>query len=323
MKPRRFRSFAKINLGLEVVGRLPTGYHQLRTLFATLSLHDIVEISEIPAGLRVVSDHPDVPDDETNLARRAAVVMRGLAGRKRTGVSINVRKRIPVGGGLGGGSSNAATVLRALDLMWGLGLGRDGLLDAAKALGADVPYFLNGGLALGLGRGDEVFPLDIRPRGTVLLVPGHAVTSTADVFRRFAIDGAASKAPSRIDALVRRIGRGAFSGGIRPFRTLRNDLEGAARAESPRLAALGQGVRRVARATGATLAGMSGSGSSFFLLFEEKARERKAAVALRALGIRSMHCSFVSREAYARRFEIRPPSQRRPQAREAPASLLR
>jgi 4-diphosphocytidyl-2-C-methyl-D-erythritol kinase len=319
VRPRRFRSFAKINLGLEVIGRLPNGYHQLRTIFATLSLHDVVEIAKTRAGVHVFSDHPGVPNDETNLAHRAAVSMQDLAGPKATGVSIRVRKRIAVGGGLGGGSSNAATVLRALDLLWGLGLSQSGLLSVAKTLGADVPYFLHGGLALGLGRGDEVFPLNIRLAGAVLLVPGPTAVSTAAVFRRFETAESISQAPSGIERLLRRIEKGGFDGKTARFRTLRNDLERSAVAESPPLAALRRRVRLVARSAGASLATMSGSGSSFFLLFDERGSAKSAAAALQALGLRSVHCSFVSNESYERRFEIPPPVRLGRRGREASA----
>ncbi len=305
MKPRRFRSFAKINLGLEVIGKLPGGYHQLRTLFATLSLHDIIEIRETrAAGVSVQCDHPGVPGDKKNLAGSAAMLMRRLSGRK-TGIAIMIEKRIPVGGGLGGGSSNAATVLRALDLMWGLGLGPDGLVDAAKKLGADVPYFLSGGPALGTGRGDDIRPLDLRLNQKVLLVPGQGGVSTATVFRRFAASWDASGAASPIEAFLRSAK--ALSTGRKPgaLRTLRNDLEGAAVAESPALAVIARRVREVGRSSGAVHAAMSGSGSSFFLLFDEAARRRAAAEALRQLGVPSVNCTLLSRRSYVSRFEIK------------------
>ena len=301
MKVRRFRSFAKINLGLEVAGTFGDGYHELKTLFATLSLHDTIGITETTSGVTVRSGHPDVPDDETNLAHRAAVLMRRISGRK-TGVRIDVRKRIAVGGGLGGGSSNAGTVLRALDLMWELGLGSDGLVEAAKTLGADVPYFLLGGPALGLGRGDDIHPLDLRLKQKVLLVPGDGGVRTAAVFRRYAALQAGSRAPSRIDAFLRSIeGHGKPKG----LHSLRNDLERAAMDESLSLSAIARRVRRVGRSTGAIHTAMSGSGSSFFLLFDAEGAERAAAEALRALGLPSVRCSFVSRRDYTRRFEIK------------------
>lgn len=304
MKPQRFRSFAKINLGLEVVGELPGGYHELKTLFATLSLHDIIEISETRAGVTVRCDHPDVPEDETNLAHRAAVLMQRLSGRK-TGIAIEVQKRVPVGGGVGGGSSNAATVLRALDLVWGLGLGPNGLVEAARTLGADVPYFLFGGPALGTGRGDDIRPLDLRVNQRVLLVPSQGGVSTAAVFRRFATSGGASRGRSRIDGLLRSVEATRPHRKPRSLRTLRNDLEQAALAESPSLAVIARRVRGVGRSTGAVHTAMSGSGSSFFLLFDADAARRAAGEALRQLGIPGIRCTLLSRRAYQTRFRVK------------------
>lgn len=307
MRPRRFRSFAKINLGLEVVGRRLDGYHDLKTIFATVSLHDTLDITPTRSGISVRSGHPGVPGDETNLAHRAAVLMQRLAGG-RAGVDIVIHKRIAVGGGLGGGSSNAATVLRALDLMWNLGLGLEGLMAPAKALGADVPYFLFGGPALGLDRGDDIRPLDLRLNQKVLLVPGQGGVSTARVFKRFSEDGGPSRAPSRIDSFLR---------GSRSLATLRNDLERAAVEESPLLASVARRIRRAGRAAGALQAAMSGSGSSFFLLFSDAGQRTAAGRALRDASVPSVRCSFVSRRAYESRFEIRDAGQHAPAARTA------
>lgn len=312
MTARTFRSFAKINLGLEVVGKLPNAYHELKTLFATVSLHDLIEIEETKKGVSVRTDHSAVPGDETNLAYRAVMLMLAMSGRK-AGVTITIHKRIPVGGGLGGGSSNAATVLRALDSMWNLGLRTAGLVDAARTLGADVPYFLVGGPALGLGRGDDIHPLNLPLAGSVLLVPGSGGVSTARVFQRYALLPRRNRAASPIDRLVRSLdeSRGALPG--RALQSLRNDLDRAAVAESPALASVARAVRRVARAEGAVQAAMSGSGSSFFLIFANEAARKSAAAGLAALAIPSVACSFLSKRAYENRFEMKatPPAKRR------------
>lgn len=300
MKSRTFRSFAKINLGLEVTGTLPGGYHELKTIFATLSLHDLITLRPRPAGIVIRSPHAGVPCDETNLCHRAAVRMQGLAGHAR-GVEITIRKRIAIGGGLGGGSSNAATVLRALDTMWGLNLGPAGLIEAAKSLGADVPYFLVGGPALGLGRGDDIHPLELRLDEKVLLVPGAGGVSTAAVFREFAAMNDGRARTSRIDSFLRRCERGD----VPPVGSLRNDLGPAAIAVSAPLAATARVLRAAGRKHCATLTAMSGSGSSFFLLFTDAAGCQKAASDLKASGITTHRCSFVSRQAFTSRFEVR------------------
>ena len=294
MKVRTFRSFAKVNLGLEVVGKLPNGYHELKTVFATLSLHDKVEIAEARRGITVRCDDPGVPQDETNIAHRAAALMQRLSGRK-SGVSIAIRKRIAPGGGLGGGSSNAATVLRALDRIWKLGLSEGELVEAAKSLGADVPYFLVGGLALGLGRGDDIHPLDMALPQRVLLIQGPGGVSTAAVFQQFAAQKTKPTARSRIDEFLK---------GSAPVSSLRNDLEPAALLVSPTLARVARRIRRVARESGALKALMSGSGSSFFMLFGDVAARQAAATALSGVGIESLPCAFLTGRAFHDRFEI-------------------
>lgn len=304
MKLRRFRSFAKINLGLEVVGRRDDGYHELKTLFATVSLHDIIGIEESGRGITIRSAHPAVPADETNLAYRAAEAMRRIS-RAGRGLVITIDKRIAVGGGLGGGSSNAATVLRALDRMWDLRLGPAGLLEVARSLGADVPYFLVGGPALGLGRGDDIHPLPLNMKHRVLLVPGSGGVATAAVFRRLAAQGGPRRGPSRIDAFLRRI-QGARTRAPLSLRGLRNDLEPAALAERKELAEVARRVRRAGRASKAGQVAMSGSGSTFFLVFDDVEAERRASRALSAEGLTSLPCRFLSRRAYESRFEIRP-----------------
>lgn len=312
MTARVFRSFAKINLGLEVVGKLPNGYHELKTLFATVGLHDLITIEETKSGVVVRSDHAAVPGDETNIAHRAARLMLDMTGRKR-GVSITIHKRIPVGGGLGGGSSNAATVLRALDGMWNLGRGALGLVEAARSLGADVPYFLFGGPALGLGRGDDIEPLNVRLTGHVLLVPGSGGVSTARVFGRYAGLALKPGGPSPIDRLLRGVNR---SGGVVPpaaLKRLRNDLERAALLESPDLSLTARRIRRVGRAGSAIQAAMSGSGSSFFLIFDQKEARKAAADALAVQGIPSVPSAFLTRRTFESRFQVKPslPSKRR------------
>ncbi len=303
MKPRAFRSFAKINLGLEVQGQLPGGYHELKTIFATVSLHDVVEIEETTRGISVRSNHPGVPEDETNIAWRAAALMQKIAGRRR-GVRITLHKHIAPGGGLGGGSSNAATVLRALDRIWELDLPKPRLVEAAKSLGADVPYFLVGGPALGLGRGDLIEPLGLRLADRVLLVQGKGGVSTAAVFRRFA--ERAGKNPRRRRSPIDR-----FVQGLGGVSSLRNDLEPAAIGVSPDLGRVAREVRRVGRATGATTAAMSGSGSSFFLLFEGAGQRVAAAGLLEKSGIETLPCAFLSRRAFRERFEIPGPLPKR------------
>jgi 4-diphosphocytidyl-2-C-methyl-D-erythritol kinase len=184
---------AKINWTLEVLGRRPDGYHEVRTVFQTVDLCDRVRVSPA-ADLELVLTGPigqagtpltGVPASE-NLAYRAAALLRDRAGRRSLGARIELEKAIPAGAGLGGGSSDAAATLRALDRLWGLSLPPAELARLGAQLGADVPFFLFGGTALGRGRGDEVTPLaDVASRRFVLIVPRRRLArKTAAMYAR-------------------------------------------------------------------------------------------------------------------------------------------
>jgi 4-diphosphocytidyl-2-C-methyl-D-erythritol kinase len=283
----RLHSFAKLNLGLEVLGLRDDGYHELRTLFQTIDLHDDVVLRPRRQGVVVRCDHPAVPSDETNLAARAAEAVRRY-GRVRAGVEIEIQKRIPVGGGLGGGSSNAAAVLLGLDRLWKLGLGPDALHRLARGLGADVPFFLLGGTALGLSRGDEVYPLRRQVRAHVVVVDPGVHVSTARVFARVDARLTPRLNSNSIFYFVSRELEGAAA-----FRLLVNDLEEAALEEAPTLREQARRIRAVLLEEGACLAGLSGSGASYFGLFEgarpaERARTTLAAGGFRALAARTL-----------------------------------
>jgi 4-diphosphocytidyl-2-C-methyl-D-erythritol kinase len=296
----RIRSYAKVNLGLEVLGVREDGYHELRTLFQTIDLHDDIALRERRHAVTVRCDHPLVPSDGANLAARAAEALRKHAGIEE-GVEIEIRKRIPVGGGLGGGSSNAAAVLIGLDRLWGLGLGPQGLHQIARRLGADVPYFLLGGTALGLARGDEVYPLHRQLRGHLVLVdPGFPV-STAAVFQR--VDGGLTprENSSSIFYFVSRDLEGDEA-----YRLLSNDLEEAALEEAPALARQVHRIRAVLVQEGSRLATLSGSGSTYFGLFQDVRRARRAQAALVAEGFRALRARTVSLDEYRRALPRRP-----------------
>jgi 4-diphosphocytidyl-2C-methyl-D-erythritol kinase len=176
------KSFAKINLGLEIVGKRPDGYHDIRTLFQTISLADELHLEPAPAGvLHLAGDDPSVAWDETNLVHRAARLLREKTGTDQ-GARILVKKNVPAGRGLGGGSSNAAAALLGLNRMWGLGLDAPGLTGLARRLGADVPFFLHGGLCLGEDIGDRLTRLpDLAPLPCLLVFPPFPIP-TASIY---------------------------------------------------------------------------------------------------------------------------------------------
>ncbi len=193
-----FRSFAKVNLHLEVVGRREDGYHELRTLFQTIDLADELEVERGGRGVALEVVGAELPAGPGNLAWRAAAAFLARWAEAGEGVRLRLTKRIPAGGGLGGGSANAATVLLALCAVWNLRPAYAELWREARELGADVPFFLVGGTALGFGRGDEIVPLP-DPAGPALelwlAMPPFAVPTRA-VFG--ALEGLRRRQPSAL-----------------------------------------------------------------------------------------------------------------------------
>ena len=229
------------------------------SIFQTIDLSDEIVLSPRRGSPVIRCDHPDVPSDESNLALRAALELRRFA-EIDAGVEISLTKRIPVAAGLGGGSSDAAAVLRGLDHWWSLGLGTSGLLPLARRLGADVPYFLFGGTALGIARGDEVYPLECQLRARVVVVDPGVAVSTAAVFERLDQSLTARENGNNIFRFVAEDPQGLLaSNGL-----LVNDLEDAAVLEFPELGAKLRGIREALVREGALQASLSGSGSMSF-----------------------------------------------------------
>lgn len=172
--PLRIRSFAKINLALAVLGKRPDGYHNIQTIFQSISLHDELEFHPSDRLELRCENLPGVPR-ESNLVWKAAALLAEAVSRN-PGASIILKKRIPCGAGLGGGSSNAATTLLGLCRLWELRCTETDLLSIAAELGSDVPYFLTGGTAMGSGRGEKIEPLpDFPSRHLVVIFPGIQV----------------------------------------------------------------------------------------------------------------------------------------------------
>ena len=173
---------AKINLLLRVLGRRADGYHEIRTLFQTVTLHDRLTFEPSPDDrIQLECDAPGVPSDERNLVRRAAEALRERYA-VRGGARVLLEKTIPAGGGLGGGSSDAAAALVGLSHLWGLETDARELSEIGARLGADVPFFLTGGTALGTGTGTDVAPVkDLPEHHLVVVTPGVEV-STAEAY---------------------------------------------------------------------------------------------------------------------------------------------
>jgi len=263
---RTYRSFAKVNLHLQVVGRRPDGYHELKTIFQTVSLHDLLAIEETAAaGVELEVPDGGAPAGEENLVHRAAraVLERWAPGR---GVRIALSKRIPAGGGLGGGSSNAAVTLMALPEVLGLAAPPSELRAMARELGADVPYFLVGGTALGLGRGDEIVALPELPEERLVLVDPGVPVSTAEAFAALGSPRPRPLPSGVLEFLAsgRAAGIAALGGD--------NDLEETVLA---RVAAV-RSVYNALRRAGAAFVRLSGSGGIVYACFADWQRGREA-----------------------------------------------
>lgn len=268
--PLRVPAHAKLNLSLRVLAREASGYHQIETVFCTLELADEIELSRTSSGVTLEiaapPDQPGAPPDlgtvDQNLAVRAASSFIEAAPFEH-GLHIRLTKRIPAGAGLGGGSSDAAAVLRALNRMRPEPLPHEVLLAMAARLGSDVPFFItDAALALAWGRGARMLPLphlDAAP--VVLLVPPERV-STADAYAALDVMRSTMPAVLRIPEAWSDIAADA-----------QNDFEPTIFARHPRLARL----RRLLEDAGAHTARMTGTGSVIFGVFDDVATARSAA----------------------------------------------
>ncbi len=284
----RVRALAKVNLGLKVLHKRPDGFHELRTVFQTISLGDTLELEYTPGGRPRIEATPEIPN---NLVVRAAeAVFEAL--RLRGHLKAALTKRVPMGGGLGGGSSDAAAVLLALPVLAGKVLPVSRLLEIGAGLGSDVPFFLLGGTAAALGRGTELYPLpDGRRQHGLLVAPGVHV-STPEAYKalgRGLTSGASSNIINSFQAFVWDLG-GLQNCPQKPP-VFENDFESVVFDLYPRL----KSIKRTLLKQGASYAMMSGSGSALFGVFES----RDAVQAARAKwGEAALAVHTVSRSQY-------------------------
>jgi 4-diphosphocytidyl-2-C-methyl-D-erythritol kinase len=275
------RSLAKINLGIEVLRKREDGYHEIRTLFQSIDFGDVLEFRPLAGrDIRLSGTDPSIPWDDTNLVYRAARLLQQDS-PEAGGVEILVTKNVPAGKGLGGGSSNAALTIFALDRLWELGLPPGRLQDYGRRLGADVPYFLEGGLCLGKGRGDEITPLpDLPVHYCVLALPSFPIL-TSDIYGRMRLTSPAED--SKMNRFLAR----------REFGLLENNLEETVFSLYPRLKTLKSSFLQA----GAVLSLVSGTGSAVFGLFEDR---EKAARSLSETGRteEALLVETLSRERY-------------------------
>ena len=244
MKSVRIPAYAKVNLRLDVLGRRADGYHELRTIFQAISLHDTLRLEtrkEPGIDLRITGNSQLAGEPgQDNLAYRAIHELAREIGFER-GIRAVLTKRIPVGRGMGGGSSDAAAALAGLLRLSGKSVAMERLLEIASGLGADVPFFLQGGRALGIGRGNEIYPLPDVRRCEVLVVSPHDIAvPTKDAYRWLSEELTNAGGPTKLlqfCALCWSPQGGALS----------NDFEAAVFPRYPRLAAIKRELLQTAR----------------------------------------------------------------------------
>ena len=282
-------SFAKINWYLRVLGKRDDGFHELCTLFQTVSLHDnltFVESDEINFDC----DNQTIPTDVTNLVVKAAKILREKYAVK-TGAAIRLEKRIPAPGGLGGGSSNAAVTLIGLTKLWNLKITLTEMLEIGEKIGADVPFFFCGGTALGTGRGSEITPVKDVAEKFLLIITPPADISTVEAFARLNATRLTNFDSKSILNVCRNDAENL------DFRqaNLKNDFEPSVFAVQPEI----MRVKEKLLELGAIQAHLSGSGASVYAIFE---KEETRQTTLKALDVeinwRKFAVATVSRQNY-------------------------
>jgi len=311
--PLTVRSFAKINLGLRIGARRPDGFHELLTVYQTIGLHDVIRIGlGRGTGIEIRCEDRRVPRDESNSCYRAVdKTMSALRAKGR--VLIEIEKRLPVQGGLGGASSNAVAAMLALERALNKRLSSQQRLQIATEVGSDVPLFLIGGRVLGIGRGEQVYPLEEEPAMACVLVTPNVGVSTPKAFAEWDRKLTVSQSSDRMGELGRGIAAWlseSYSGAphVRGRREnpllelvragIKNDFEEVVFPEYPELSA----VKKTLERAGAKYASLSGSGSTLYGLFASKAAAGRAADKLRKQGWAAQATATITRRQYWKGF---------------------
>jgi 4-diphosphocytidyl-2-C-methyl-D-erythritol kinase len=295
MREIRLPAFAKLNLRLDILGKRPDGYHELRTIFQTVSLHDELRLrASRHSGISLSTQgNPTLSQEpfQKNLVYRAVDALRREL-QIRSGVEIELRKTIPAGRGLGGGSSDAAAALLGYLRLTKAKLPAARLLEIASSLGADVPFFLQGGRALGVSRGNEVYPLpDVRNFSVLIVSPRNIHVPTPDAYKWLrAAPLTLTKSPA-----ISKLWKFCALCWSTQGNGLSNDFEKPVFRRHPRLAQIKRALLRV----GASEASLAGSGSAVFGVFPSPALARRAAVGFP--DDQTFVCETLSRDRYVRR----------------------
>ena len=259
------RAYAKINIGLRILGKRSDGYHNLETIFHQIDLYDELEL-EPSQTVTLTTLSSTVPMDATNLCVRAAQAIRDRTGRA-DGIHIHLTKRIPVGAGLGGGSSDAAAVLVALDRLWQIGMTSTELESLGAALGSDVPFFVRGGSAVGTSRGESLEHFEPNIPYWILTVTPPVHVSTAWAYSNLKVNKRTADSPLRQFVEQNLSNPEKFRTGIA------NDFEDLVCRTFPEI----RQIKDQLDAAGAVFNQLSGSGSSMYAFFKDKETAQTAA----------------------------------------------
>lgn len=253
-------SFAKINWHLQIAGKRDDGFHELCTIFQTISLCDKLTFSE-SEKIILTCDNPQIPIDDTNLIVKAAKILQKKSGTEK-GAEIHLEKKIPAPGGLGGGSSNAAIALLGLKKLWNIEISLDELRKIGADLGSDVPFFFCGGTALGTGRGTEIESIADENEKYLLIVTPKVDVPTREAFARVNAPRLTNFDSKSILQICRNEAEKLKVGKLK----LKNDFEESVFAIAPEI----EKVKQKLLESGAKQALLSGSGASVFAVFEKK-----------------------------------------------------
>lgn len=266
----KLKAYAKINLGLDVVKKLPNGYHQVKMLMQTVGIYDELTLEKAEDGITVTTDSGELPTDENNLIYKAARLMRETYHIKE-GVKIHLQKNIPIAAGMAGGSTDAAAAMKGMNLLFGLEIPTSELMRISVTIGADVPYCILGGTALAEGIGEKLTPLIPAPSCFVLVAKPDINVSTKYVYEH--LDATGIPSHPDIDGMVTAIGNGSLQGILD---RMENVLESVTIPAYPVIDTIKERMLEL----GAAGSLMSGSGPTVFGIFLNKAT---AATALEQL----------------------------------------
>lgn len=278
------KAYAKINLGLDVLQRLPNGYHEVRMIMQTVGIYDTLMLKKREQGIAFKvfmagdggnppTEAGEVPDNEDNLAYKAAKLIKETYGIE-AGVDISLTKRIPVAAGMAGGSTDAAAVLKGMNTLFGLGLSEETLQELGLKLGADVPYCIRGGTVLAEGIGEKLTRLLDAPPCFLLVAKPKISVSTKYVYENLNLNTLKSRPD--IDGMLAAIEEGSLDGILD---CMENVLQSVTEVKYPVIGELKQQMERL----GAAKAMMSGSGPTVFGIFKDEEKARTAYEAVRGL----------------------------------------